>query len=265
MPREGRNPNKDAPAALRFPRVLTAVITHLPHEEGYHAGRFEVVKKCLTTMRVANVPVLVWDNGSCGRLLDWLQTEYKPDWLMLCRNVGKQAAWAAICRMLPPDTLVGLSDDDMEFMPGWLDASLDLFNTFPNVGVVSAWAVRVSMTWGNKHTLAWAAKEAQVESGYFIPLDEVRDYYSSTGGDAKMPDKSYQNFVDYRITYNGKSAYACAQHCQFVGRAGTLAPFTRFWQMAMGKEREFDEAIDAAGLLRLTTTKQYARHLGNRL
>jgi hypothetical protein len=31
----------------------------------------------------------------------------------------------------------------------------------------------------------------------------------------------------------------------------------------MGDEKPFDNAVDAAGLLRLTTTRRYTRHMGN--
>jgi hypothetical protein len=266
VPRVGRNPLIGKTAPAQFPPVLAAVITHLPNEEGYHAERFEIIRRCLETMRAhANgTPVLVWDNGSNARLKEYLTNEYKPDYLMLCGNVGKKAAVAAILNMLPAQTLVALSDDDFEYAPGWLDASLELFNGFPNVGAVSAWAVRASFAWGNESTLTWAYTRAKIETGYFIPLDEVKDYYASVGGDADLDAGRYMQQRDVRITYNGLTAYATAQHAQFICQAGRLKRFATYSGEALGKEKEFDLALDAAGLLRLTTTKQYARHLGNR-
>jgi hypothetical protein len=264
MPRVGRNPLKDTVTGFAFPPVLTTVITHLPNETGYHEQRFQIVKRCLETMRTS-APVLVWDNGSCSKLRNWLTKKYKPEYLVLSGNVGKQSAMAAISRMLPPDTLVTFSDDDMEYSDGWLDASLELYNAFPNVGMVSTWAVRVSFVWGNAATVKWAKENAAIESGLFIPLDEVRDYYRSTGGEANGPDHQYEHVKDLRITHKGLTAYAAAQHCSFLTRAGTFAPFTEYLTVGMGNEKPLDEAVDAAGLLRLTTTKQYSRHMGNRL
>jgi hypothetical protein len=266
VPRVGLNPLKNVNAPAHFPPVLVTVITHLPNEEGYHAERFEIIKRCLETMRggAPGTPVLVWDNGSNARLKEYLTNEYKPDYLTLSPNIGKQSALAAIAHLVPPDTLITFSDDDMEFKTGWLDASLELFNGFPNVGAVSTWAVRPSFGWGNTSTLAWARKHAVLEEGYFIPLDEVRDYCVSIGEEGDLPEYRYMARKDIRITYKGLRAYAAAQHCQFLTRAGTFAPFTKYSETAVGNERPLDIDVDEAGLLRLTTTKQYARHLGNR-
>jgi hypothetical protein len=54
-----------------------------------------------------------------------------------------------------------------------------------------------------------------------------------------------------------------AQHCQFLCQAGKIAPFVRWDHRAMAPEKDFDIAIDEAGLLRLTTKERYTRHMGN--
>lgn len=264
MPRVGMNPLRYQTAPAHFPEILLAVITHLPNLEAYHARRLEVVQKCLTTMRAGGNgnPVMVWDNGSGGALREWLQEEYKPEYLVLGPNVGKDSARAALLRMVPPETILSLTDDDIEFLPGWLDAHLQLLKGFPNVGAVSGWPVRMSFRWGNTNALKWAKRHATVEEGWFIPDEWVKDYWLSVGN-KNVSVMNSPGHPDYRITYNGLQAYAEAQHCQLVCYAGRIAPLAQYSNLGTGHEKEFDERIDAAGLLRLTTIERYTRHMGN--
>src|SRR3990167_10813819 len=119
--RVGQNPLKYRPIPSR-PDVVASAITHLPDQEGYHAHRLEIVKLSLTSMREfsndGKQSILVWDNGSCPALTDWLIDEYKPDTLILSPNVGKSSAVAGVFRMCPPDTIIACADDDMEYFPG---------------------------------------------------------------------------------------------------------------------------------------------------
>lgn len=265
MPRVGTNPLKYQNAPAHFPNVLLTVITHLPHNVGYHTGRMKVVQRCLESMDEGDAKVLVWDNGSTPELRNWLQQVYRPDFLILSPNIGKAAARQAILNMVPPETIVALSDDDMEFSSGWLDAHLQLLKGFPNVGAVSGFPVRYSFGWGNVSTLAWAQENATLEQGRFLPETWEADYALSIGSTPERIANITANQQDYRVTYEGMTAYAQAQHCQMVCYAGRIAPFCVADGSAVGDERPFDLAIDAAGLLRLTTTKKYVRHLGNRL
>jgi hypothetical protein len=53
------------------------------------------------------------------------------------------------------------------------------------------------------------------------------------------------------------------RHGRRSANAGRLADVADYDPAAMGVERPFDEAIDRAGLLRLTTIERLARHMGN--
>ena len=249
-----------------YPPYIASSITHLPSLEGYHENRFEVVKVSLTTMREnagLNCKTLVWDNGSCQEFRDWLLNEYKPDYVMLSTNVGKSIARASILRMLPPETIVGVADDDMYYYPDWFKAQVELMKYFPNVGQVSGYPVRTQMRWGNKRTLEWARKVAIVEEGSFIPAEWDKDFCTSIGRDYEWHKKYTENDMDKRITYRGVQAYAFAHHCQFICEAGEIAPLARFDTEAMADEKPFDWAVDNTGMLRLTTINRYTRHIGN--
>lgn len=263
--RVGNNPNRGKGAEKLQPIILS-VVTHLPNMEGYHEKRLQVIQTCLTTMREHSLgiaSILVWDNGSCDALRDWLRDEYKPDLLMLSPNIGKTAARTSIIRMCPPDSIVGYSDDDMYFYPDWLALQLQLLRIYPNVAAVSGYPVRTAFRWGTMNTIAWAGTNAKLEIGRFIPREWEEDFCRSVGRDVDWHcDTWTKDDKDYRVTYQGKQAYCTAHHCQFIGYQKTLAQVAKYDNEAMGDEKCLDIALDNIGL-RLCTTQRLTRHMGN--
>lgn len=263
--RVGINPNRQLPAQGFKPYVASAVV-HLPNFEGYHEHRFEVVKTSLTTMREnagLDCDILIWDNGSCQEFRDWLLNEYRPDAVVLSPNVGLTSGRAGLLRIVPPETIIGLADDDMYYYPNWFKASVELMQHFPNVGQVSGWPVRTQMRWGNTSTKTWARKGAVYEEGKFIPEQWDRDFCTSIGREWDFHVHYTKKDMDKRITYQGHQAYAVAHHCQFVCKAENLVDILRQNKEAMSDDKILDNAVDVAGFLRLTTVDRYVRHIGN--
>lgn len=263
--RVGNNPNTNAKVDGYAPIIVSA-ITHLPNAGGYHKNRLNVVKCCLETMkRNAGVDceILVWDNGSCPSFTQWLKFEYQPDYLILSPNMGKSIARASIVRMLPSETIVGVSDDDMFFYPNWLKAQIELLEHFPYVGQVSGYPVRTQFRFHNLSTLLWGSKIKCLQSGRWISEQEDKDFCISIGRDYDWHVDYTKDDKEARLIWRGKVAYATSHHCQWIGYAGKLAPLVDFTKEAMADERPFEQAIDRAGLLRLTTFQRYTRHIGN--
>jgi len=261
--RVGRNPLTNKTMAETSDKVA-AVITHLPDMDGYHEHRLDVIKACLTTMRTGapGIPVIVWDNGSCEELRSWLINDFKPETLILSPNVGKSNARYSIFRMMP-DCIVSMSDDDMLYYPGWFDACLELLTSFPEVGKVSCYPVRTQGRWGCSNTKAWAKDNAKLEAGRFLPDEYDYDFCTSIGRDYDWHKEYSKLDIDYRVTYKGLQAYCYAHHCQFMARAGTIIPFLQKSTDCMADEKPFDNAVNDAGLLQLTTVQRYCRHIGN--
>lgn len=265
MPRIGANPLREQKAPKFIRDIVCLVVTHLPEFTGYHENRFDVVKACLLSMR-NNIhkthSFYVFDNGSSDVFRDWLYNEFKPDFVTFAPNIGKTAARTTAISSLPPETLVCYSDDDILYFDNWLSPQLDILTTFPNVGVVSGYPVRTQFRWGNKNTLLWASKNATVEVGRFIPDEYEIDFCNSVERSFEEHKEKTINDNDIKITYQNKSAYATAHHCQFIGYAGRLLPALSYDMMAMGDEKKFDIAIDGIGL-RLCTIERQCRHIGN--
>ena len=267
--RVGQNPNRLAKVEGYAPVVL-GVITHLPMTKGYHQHRLEVIQCSLETMRqraTGDFEIVVWDNGSCDTLLDWLREDYRPDYLITTRNVGKSIARASIVRMLPPDTIVGIADDDIFYYPGWLGKQLKVLRYYPHVGTVSGWPVRTQFRFHNEATVRWAKENQKVKMqvGRFISKEEDRDFCDSIGRDYTFQVPYTQHDRDIKLTYRGIETYATGHHAQWIGKAGVVAPYLTYTEEAMADERPFEDAIDNAGLLRLTTFERCTQHIGNQL
>jgi hypothetical protein len=265
MPRLGQNPLKTNKAPNFIRDIVFVVVTHLPDLIGYHENRFEIVKSCLQSMRERSKRThtfYVFDNGSNDLFREWLYNEFKPDMVTFSKNIGKLAARTTAICSLPPQSLVAYSDDDMLYYDNWLNPQIELLNNFPNTSLVSCYPIRTMFRWGNKNTLLWAAKNATVEVGRFIPDEYEIDYAASVGRSYKDHQKGTENDKDIKITFNKYQAYATGHHCQFVGYAGKLLRLMTYDTMSLGDEKKFDTAADILGL-RLCTTKRYTRHMGN--
>lgn len=263
--RVGQNPNKNLIVDGYYPVVL-AVVTHLPNSTtAYHSRRFEVIQNCLKTMRAGagvDHTFIVWDNGSIPQLQNWIENEFKPDIFVKSANIGKINARTSMAGMVHPESIFCYSDDDMLFYDNWLKPQIDLLENFPNVSVVTGYPVRTAFRWGIENTKKWAMENARFELGRFIPQEWEDDFALSVGRTPEWHKNYTKDDVDYRITYNGKQAYATAHHCQFISRAGTIAKMKYYDNYAMGGEKPFDIAMDNIGL-RLATTQRVARHIGN--
>lgn len=262
--RQGHNPLARENAA-KMERIVLHVVTHLPSLTGYHKDRFEIVKTCLTTMtRGAAVPfsLIISDNGSIPELREWVEKEINPFMYIYSKNIGKTAQRKLISRMLPIDTVLCYSDDDVFFYDDWLRPQLELLEKFPLVASVSGYPVRTSFRWGNSHTIQWAREYATVTDGRFIPDEWERDFAISIGRDVNEHRNMTRRDMDTLIEYKGIQAYATSHHCQQIGYAGIFSDALRFDGLAMGEERSFDIRLDELGL-RLATTKRLARHMGN--
>jgi hypothetical protein len=237
-------------------------------ESEYHRGRFEVIRKSVLSLE-ANIyddhKLIIWDNGSCEFLREWLYGHDDAATIILSDNIGKTNALKSVMRMLPPDTILAYGDDDMEYMPNWLAPQIEILETYPSVGTVTGYPVRIASKWGEDATKEWAFSTvgAQVERGHFIPDEWERDYCDSVGRDFTQYIAATQQLQDTRITYKGVQAYATSQHCQFVCYPERVEPLIPWTDRAMNDEIPFDKAVDAAGLLRLSTVERYTRHMGN--
>ncbi|MFH1523828.1 MAG: glycosyltransferase family A protein [Chloroflexota bacterium] len=214
--------------------------------------------------------VTVFDNHSCAEVRGYLKEvsgQGKIQYLVLSdTNIGKIGAWNYMFGAAQGKYIV-FSDGDILFRPGWLKASLELFETFPNVGMVTARPYRASEKYSDA-TFDWARKQEAgvLEEGCFLDWETVWEHGRSIGVSEEKARANYPKGTDYRLTYRDKVAYIGASHFQFLTRREILKKvFPLPSEHPMRGERALDVAINKMGYLRLTTEKALISHTGNRL
>jgi glycosyltransferase involved in cell wall biosynthesis len=271
--RVGHNPARFVEKVAQPAGITITVVSCIPFLSGYYEQSLDVLKASLNSIH-ENTPeahdLMVFDNHSCQEVRAYLQEAHEQgviqNLVLSDRNIGKLGAWNFMFGAAQGEYVV-FSDSDILYRPGWLAASLELFNTYPNVGMVTARPYRAPKLYAEA-TFEWAGKQSPpvLEEGTFLDWKTVWEHTGSLGADEKQTRQDYENGRDYRLTYQGKTAYIGASHFQFMSRRELLQKAIPLPSLQpMRGERELDVAIDQMGCLRLTTAETYVIHMGNRI
>ena len=269
--RKGQNPAKSVKTVAKPERVTVAVLTYLPFLSGFYEEGLDVLKASLESMRKdAGLPfdLMVFDNSSCAEARDYLIAEKEAgriQYLLLSeKNVGKGGAWNMILAGAPGE-IIAYADSDILYYPKWLSRSVEILETFPNVGMVTARPYRTPPAFYSS-TLKWAEQNASVKEGDFIRWKTFLEFNLSLGQTEKENVKVYAETNDWQVEYKGVKAIAGASHWQFVAYKSTLQQFLPFdMSRPMGQVRQLDERMNEAGLLRLMVSDPLVMNLSNTL
>jgi glycosyltransferase involved in cell wall biosynthesis len=271
--RIGMNPARNRLSQYRPARVTVAMLVYLPHLTGYFEHRLDVVKLSMASLlsgTQGEYDLLVFDNGSSDEVKEWLQELQGSGAIRYlitsAENIGKLGALRVIAGAAPGE-LIAYTDDDTFFYPGWLQAHVDLFDHFLNVGMVSGSPERTLFDHGIQANLAYAEARDSVRLSYGkrIPEQWEREWAFALGKDADEFASQVESLDDIILELNGVEAFATACHNQFLSPRSVLQEFLqREWSgRLMGGLNEFDNVIDAAGYLRITTRERTTRLIGN--
>ncbi|NIM94810.1 MAG: glycosyltransferase [Anaerolineales bacterium] len=273
MARIGMNPARHRKTEYEPSRVTVVVLVYIPHLSGYFEHRLDVFKVCiLSILQHTSVPydLMVFDNASCDEVksyLNELQEAGVVRYLITSNeNIGKLGALRVISGAAPGD-VIAYTDDDTFFYPNWLEAHLNILDSFPNVGMVSGSPERTLFDHGIESNLQYAESNPGVTLSYgkTIPESWEEEWAFSLGKDVPQYLEEVRDLEDIIIEQDGQRVYATACHNQFITPKSVAVEFLQneWTGRLMGGMNELDNAIDSAGYLRLTTLDRTTRLIGN--
>jgi glycosyltransferase involved in cell wall biosynthesis len=266
------NPSRGRKTDYSPARVTLAVLTYLPDTVAYYENRFDVTCLCLDSL-IANTAepydLLVFDNGSSPQMVDHLRRLRDSgdiDYLLLsARNIGKIGALQMITRF-SPGAIIAYTDDDIFFLPGWLETHLKIIDTYPDVGMVTGFYIRPHMSYGNDSALRFSGQaDVTVERGLLIPGEWEQQYIDNMGRTWEKYNEEIVGLQDMALAYKGVESLVSAGHHQFVApRKVLMEAIPQGWTgNLMGQMRDLDSTVDRLGYLRLTTRQPVTRLIGN--
>lgn len=269
--RIGQNPAKAVQGVPQPADVSVAVVVYIPFIGGYYADSLEVLKTCLGSI-IANTQMpydlMVFDNASCPEVREYLMdlhTNGGIQFLTLSdKNLGKVGAWNYLVGGAPGKYLA-YADSDVYHYPGWLAPQIEALELLPNAGMVTGMPLLAAEEKASA-TVSWAEKTAGVDMarGQLLSWEDFFRHSGTLGRPEEEQRKFYDEHPSVRITVEGKSFFASASHFQFVARTEILQQFFPLpADRPMGQVRQLDDAINAAGYLRLSTPQWHLQHIGN--
>jgi glycosyltransferase involved in cell wall biosynthesis len=273
--RIGHNPARFVEKVPQPADITVTVVNCIPFLSGYYEQSLDVLKTVIESLHSTREPahpydVMVFDNHSCAEVRRYLQEASQQgqiQYLILSdTNIGKIGAWNTMFGAAGGRYIV-FCDGDVGFRPGWLSASLEIFETFPQAGMVTARPLRTPMQYSDA-TVKWAEGQAAgvYETGQFLDWDTYWEHVRSLGLTEEKARSDFPQGQDYRLTCKGKTAFIGATHFQFMAPAEVLKKVIPLpSEQPMRGERALDIAVNEMGYLRLTTEKPLVWHIGNRL
>lgn len=274
--RIGRNPNKNILDVSKPMNITVALLVYIPNFDIYYRESLNILELVIKSIRrntSLEYDLMVFDNGSASRVVNYLISEKRSgriQYLILSeKNLGKVGAWN-IMFTAAPGNYIAYADSDVFFYDGWLEAHIDILETFPNVGMVTGLPMRHLTYFKTEATLQYITNtpDIVVERGNLIPHDAIRSFCLGVQKDIDTYLIDYKDIKDISVTYNNTKAFVGASHFQFVARKSilqSLVPMEVSRPLYKMETRQLDSMIDAAGLMKLSTSRQYVYHLGNKL
>ncbi|MGI6740044.1 MAG: glycosyltransferase family A protein [Brevefilum sp.] len=285
MPRVGRHPLKGVHEIGEFTKDITiTTIIHAPTLGGYWKNYLDILDLFFSSLyRSTELPfdLMVFDNASCPEVKEYLlnmQDSGKIQCLTLSKyNLRKTGALNFLLSTAPGD-FVAYSDCDVYFLPGWLENSIEILNTFPKAGKITA--IPVAMNTSSdafqkffQNAVAEAVHDISIEvftgslvadgfiNAHAASLSEPAEQYLSRLGDRK----------DYLIRKSGVDAFISGADFQFTMPKRVLQAILPFNYEIFPVKGDaiyqgiLEQNLAEKGYWQLSSTNYSVHHLGNQI
>ena len=273
--RQGQNPAKLGLLAYKPKKLGLGLLSYIPSQDGYFSHSLEVLKYQIASIHnsTKEFDLLIFDNGSCPDVqkeLVRLQWEGFIHYLVLSQfNIGKTGALNWILAALPNE-VIGFSDGDVLFRPGWLEKSMEIVKAFPTAGLVSVQPCLFDILKSDAHAHHIIEKDQRYHMSESL-LDPVvvEEYGHGVGLDSPEIEQLKQKPVlIVEETATGVRAIMGQSHMQFVmprDAARRVLPLPSNYALFRQETKKINEKIDQLGLVQLTSLEAFVYHMGNHI
>lgn len=269
--RLGQNPAKQKPVLPSYGKHRIILPVYLPSSEAYFERAGEVLQISLVSLFASvgtKAAITLIVNGEAERLRPFLDDCLKDGsvdqivWNKL--NRGKVDSVVAALRGCYEE-FITVSDSDVYFKMGWIEATKAIFYAFPEAGMVSALPVP-NIAWHcTSATVLGAAMRGELKRRSVVSESDLDRFANSVGTPGLFKESERRRQLV--VVRNGGIACVGASHMQFTLRKCVVnrIPKEASNTALDGRvdRRWLDEPVDRCGLWRLSTTAAFVEHMGN--
>lgn len=267
--RVGFNPHKDQvhKKSEYFHQIVIPV--YIPNQEGYFKDSFEILKLCLDSLfkTVHNKTyITIVNNGSGNVVVEYLNELYKKNKIQEIIHVTNIGYVNAMIKGIAGQgfQIITTSDSDVLFLDGWQDATYLVFANFPKTGAVCPTPSSRSLR-TNTANIYW-----DLFFSNRIYFTEVMNPMAMQKFGISIGDVNFynSNHLKKNMTVSSKSQKAVigAGHFIVTYRASIFNKLEkRFTEYILGGGSDdlLDIPVVKNGFWRLSTSDNYAYHMGN--
>ncbi len=268
--REGMNEIIKQDNLSGYLRHRIIVPVYIPHFDGYFKASLEILKMCLESLRMttkgkANITLV--SNGSAPEVVEELKRFYDEGWfdqlLLNTVNRGRIDAVVPVARGAF-EPFITISDCDVLFSPGWLEATEKLFQDFPECGFASPVPNPTFAWYYTSATILGGVARREIAFEKVVPDTDLDRFAHSIG----RPDLFQPEHRNSQMILRRGNAEACVGcgHFVFTIRREVADAYPKdpcLKGLLSGSPQIHDAPAEKLGFWRLATTRAYAYHLGN--
>lgn len=269
--RIGSNPAKSQAGLSGYGIHRIIVPVYIPNLEGYFQQAVEILNLCLESLRITaseKAAITIVSNGCAQVVVDELERQHGLGWidqLILSRqNRGKIDSVATVARGCF-EPLVTITDGDVLFRQGWIEAVEEIFLKFPECGYVCPFPSPAGAWHHTSATMLGAIARGELSFEKVVADEDLDRFAHSIGRpDLFTPEHRMGQLI---VRRNGGAACVGAGHftCTLRREVVDGMPDGPSLMAIEGQSelRWLDLPPDAMGFWRLSTPRAWVNHMGN--
>jgi hypothetical protein len=273
-----RKSNGQARIYYKKPSKITAcTITYVPFLDNYYSEGLEILKLSILSLRDNNIKdldIVVYDNGSCKEVIDWLQKQLKDNVIqqlyLSSENRKKLGAW----NHLFPSALgeyVYYFDSDIFHKKDSIEKMLEVLKYFNNhkISLVTCnHNIPVATMKKSENNISFKNNKIKILKDNFLSKEELYKVGRTMTDQVDIWLKKKMKNKETKVIFENKyEAYLGGAHAQFLIKTNVLNeifPIT-IDRAANQDDSTFEDIFFSKKGIKLTTIENLVIHMGNHI